>query len=286
MLSTDWTTRANRLAVTYNGPEVRLDLAAREHSLINGAWEFEIQADGVSAQPQGDWSEICWVNDSDCDYLELEMSLGEGLSLQRQILLAREDDLLLLADVVVGKEARELSYRGRLKLADAVSVDSVSENHGEIDGAVSAATGTSIDSATSELILSDGKPRAMVVPLALNEWRSDTRGGTLSNSGGQIELQQRMHGRCLYAPLWFDLKPKRFQQSRTWRQLTIAEQLAAQPRDVAVGYRIQFGKRHWMLYRALTARANRTLLGVNLSTEFFVGRFLLSGETESILEVE
>jgi hypothetical protein len=36
----------------------------------------------------------------------------------------------------------------------------------------------------------------------------------------------------------------------------------------------------------LAAPANRTLLGVNLSTDFFVGRFGSNGETASIVEIE
>ena len=73
----------------------------------------------------------------------------------------------------------------------------------------------------------------------------------------------------------------------TWRQqLTVAEQLLNQPRDVAAGYRVQFGKRQWLIYRSLAKAANRTLLGVNLSTEFLLARFGRDGEIETVLEIE
>ena len=72
----------------------------------------------------------------------------------------------------------------------------------------------------------------------------------------------------------------------TWRQLTVAEQRQNQPRDVAAGYRVQFGSRQWLIYRSLTPPANRTVLGMNLSTDFFLGRFGRDGETNTIVEVE
>jgi hypothetical protein len=287
ILATDWSPRANRLAVAYHEQRVGIDLEVRRRALLQGEWEFDVRADGVPALATGEWSEICWVNDADCDYLELELQLTEGLRLQRQMLLPRQDDVLFLADVLVGTEPRELSYRSKLPLADRVLLEPAAEEaRDEVDAAMSAMIGTTTSSATSELVLTEKRPRAMALPLALSEWRADSRGGSLSAVEGSLELRQTARGCCLYAPLWLDLRPKRFGKPRTWRQLTVAEQLVAQPRDVAVGYRVQFGSRQWLVYRALTARGNRTLLGQNLSTEFFVGRFQRNGESESILEVE
>ncbi len=287
ILATDWSPRSNRLSVAYHAQRVGIDLEVRRRLLLQGDWEFDVRVDGLPAQPEGEWSEICWVNDADCDYLELELQLTGGLRLQRQMLLPRQDDVLFLSDVLIGTEPRELSYRGRLPLADGVLLEPAAEEaRDEVDAAMSAMIGAATSSVTSELVLTEKKPRAMALPLALSEWRADTRRGCLSAVEGTLELRQTARGRCLYAPLWLDLKPKRFGKPRTWRQLTVAEQLVEQPRDVAVGYRVQFGSRQWLVYRALTARGNRTLLGQNLSTEFFVGRFQRNGESESILEVE
>jgi hypothetical protein len=254
--------------------------------LLSGTWEFDVQADGMPALPQGSWSEICWVNDADCDYLELELQLTGGLRLQRQMLLARHDEFLYLADALVGAQPQELSYRSRLPLAGGVLLEPAKEIRNDVDIAMGFVTGAAVSPATRELVLVSGKPRAMALPLALPEWRSDSRGGNASAADGSLELQQAGQGRCLYAPLWLDLSPKRFRKTRTWRQLTVAEQLVVQPRDVAVGYRIQFADSQWLVYRALTERGNRTVLGQNLSTEFLLSRFKRDGETETILEVE
>jgi hypothetical protein len=220
------------------------------------------------------------------------------MRVQRQILLSRKDQFLFLADAMLGVDSRDLTYRGRLPLAAGIAVRPAPESR--------------------ELTLLGKTPRAVVLPLALPEWRMDPRGGTLTGSGAsgpevtatsgehtatngiepafafdsaaEIVLSQTAHGRRLFAPLWIDLSGKRVRrQDRdplTWRQLTIGEQRQILPRDEAVGYRVQCGKRQWIAYRSLSAPANRTLLGVNLSTDFFVGRFSSHGETESIVEVE
>jgi hypothetical protein len=63
--------------------------------------------------------------------------------------------------------------------------------------------------------------------------------------------------------------------------------LEIQPTEVAVGYRIQCAKMQWLVYQSLAPRANRTLLGHNLASEYLVGRFLAtSGEVDELLEIE
>jgi hypothetical protein len=304
VLQNDWSSRATRLTVAYSGPTTRIELQSDCELLLGGTWELEVRTGGVLAQPRGSWSEVCWVSDADCDYLELELELSGSMRVQRQILLSRKDQFLFLADAMLGLELRDLTYRGRLPLAAGIAVRPASE--------------------TRELTLHGKRPRAVVLPLALPEWRADPRGGTLTSSGAsevdvnsgnqvaandattndattndvaaeprcasEIVLCQAIHGRRLFAPLWIDLSGKRIRnQDRaplTWRQLTIGQQREILPRDVAVGYRVQCGKRHWIAYRSLAAPANRTLLGVNLSTDFFAGRFGGDGETESIIEIE
>jgi hypothetical protein len=314
VLQTDWSARATRLTVAYSGPTVRIELQSDRELLLGGTWELEVRAGGVLAQPRGSWSEVCWVSDADCDYLELELELSGSMRVQRQILLSRKDQFVFLADAMLGADAApsaapsELAYRGRLPLAAGITVRPAAE--------------------TRELTLFGTKPRAVVLPLALPEWQADPRGGTLSGSDAnpatasetngkhvaangaatngaatngaatdaifdttaEIVLTQAVQGRRMFAPLWIDLSGKRVRKHDrdllTWRQLTVGEHRQILPRDVAVGYRVQCGKRQWIAYRSLTAPANRTLIGVNLSTDFFVGRFGSDGETESIVEVE
>ena len=130
------------------------------------------------------------------------------------------------------------------------------------------------------------KRRALVLPLALPEWRSQRGAGELLQTRRGLELRQSTELGSLHAPLFLDLDRRRRRQRLTWRQLTVAESLAIQPADVAVGYRVEVGKQQWLIYRSLAEKANRTLLGHNLSTEMLVARFHHCGEVKPLVEIE
>jgi hypothetical protein len=253
--------------VAYGAAEVRVELACSRDRLLCGAWQAEIRVDGRPVAPRGSWVEVCWVSDEDSDYLELEVALSDQVRLQRQMLLAREDRLLLLADVVLGERAAVIEYRGTIPLADEAQFDAAGE--------------------TREGYLVGRKPRAVVFPLSLPEWRSEACPGSLDATERGLELRlSRPSAQRLYAPLLFDLDAERIFRPATWRTLTVAENRAVVPHDVAVGYRAQLGKEQWLIYRSLAAQGNRTVLGQNLVSEFLAARFNRNGEAEPLLEIE
>jgi len=86
--------------------------------------------------------------------------------------------------------------------------------------------------------------------------------------------------------LFIDLKPKRFSRQLTWRRLTVAHQLQILPADIAVGYRVQTGKRQWVIYRSLGPTASRSVLGQHFSAEFVLARFPDKGELKQLIEIE
>jgi len=49
---------------------------------------------------------------------------------------------------------------------------------------------------------------------------------------------------------------------------------------------VQAGLAQWLVYRALDAARNRTLLGCNVSAEFLVGRIKRSGEVSRRLQIQ
>jgi hypothetical protein len=267
MLRTGWATSCPWLAVLYPGPDVMTELNTAQGVLWSGAWEIEVHGDGKPLAPSGEWEEVCWISDDDVDYLELEADWTGGVRVQRQMLLARNDGFLFLADAILGRESANFEYRGRLPLAEGVVFEGAKE--------------------TFEGVLVKGKkPAALVLPIALPEWRVAPRIGTLAQNRGALELAQSGRGRCLYAPLYLDLQARRMKRPATWRQLTVGENLAIEPTDVAVGYRVMIDRRQWLIYRALASKGNRTLLGHNLATEMLVARFGKDGEVEPLLEIE
>jgi hypothetical protein len=266
VMQPDWNRSSPRLIVAYADGAVQLDLVIARDSTFSGKWEFDVTVDGKIAAAAGDWEEICFVSDDDMDYLELEQPLEGGLVVQRQIGLARRDEFLFLADVVIGAEPRAIHYRGRLPLAPGLDARPADQSR--------------------EVEISGDKVKALAMPLALPEWRVDKRFGELAATEKSIELAQQASACRLYAPLWIDLAARRRKKAFTWRQLTVAEHRQAQPRDVAAGYRVQLGKKQWLVYRALAERGNRTVLGHNLAAEFLISRFGRDGSVKPLIEIE
>jgi len=261
-----WSRTGERLTVLYPEQWVKLELGCGKDVLFSGTWELEVRIDGRPAVPASAWEEVCWESDEEVDYLELEIGLTDGLRVQRHFALARQDHFLLLADAILGRRRGALEYRGCLPLCPGISFQGAEQ--------------------TREGFLVGRKPRGSVLPLALPEWRVDVRTGELTQTEQGLELRQWCEGPRLFAPLFFDLDRRRMARRLTWRQLTVAESLEIQPSEVAVGYRVAAGKHQWLIYRSLAQKANRTLLGHNLSTEMLLARFHRCGEVEPLVEIE
>lgn len=265
VLRSDWSRAANVLAVTYHDRQIETELSCPKQIVWSGVWNPEVVINQTVVNPTGNWEEVCWYSDADVDYLELEIPLADNWKIQRQMLLGRTDRFFFVADAVLGDQAARIDYSATLPLATGIQFRGAAE--------------------TREGYLEGPGRLATIMPLALPEWRVDRRADTLQMSDSGVQLHQICFGRALYAPLFLDLDRVRAKKPATWRRLTVAEKLEIQPADVAVGYRVQAGSSQWVIYRSLGPKANRTVLGHNLSTEFYIGRFLKNGETEELLEI-
>lgn len=269
VLGDRWDADGARVVVDYEGARVRMDFSIGSRIVFSGCWETSITLDGAPVRPEEAWAEQCWFSDEDCDYLEIAQEVAGLGRLERQVLVTRHDGAVYLADLWHGERpvAESLRVDVRLPLgADAAWRPAEETREGEL--------------------LSRGKPVAGVLPLALPEWRVESHAGELSEEGGALRLTQHAGGQRACAPLFIDLRPKRFAKQRTWRQLTVAQSLKKVGPDVAVGYRVQSGPDQWLVYRSMQAPANRTVLGQNLSSECLIGRFLPSGEVDEYIEVD
>ncbi|MFV2069912.1 MAG: hypothetical protein ACC645_23345, partial [Pirellulales bacterium] len=266
VLRGDWSRSGQRLAVRYDGSVVQMELDCGRDVVFAGEWETQVTAAGRALTPRGAWEEVCWESDDEGDYLELEIELDQGVRVQRQILLAHEDRFLYLADTVLGGADVDLTYRASLPLGRAIRFQGEKE--------------------TWEGLLAGGKPRGLVLPLALPEWRIAASHGALEASDTHLRWNLQSAHHNLVFPLFIDLKPRRMTRQRTWRQLTVAEAREIQPAQVAVGYRVQCHRDQWLVYRSVEEPANRTVLGQNLSTDSLVARITGDGEIEEIVEVE
>jgi hypothetical protein len=274
----NWNRDDQRIAVLFAGRTCELELIASGRIAASGAWRFEIAQQGRQLQPISDWESSCWYTDQDVDYLELEIELTAGVKLQRQIVLAREDRFLFLADAVLSPQPGNLEYRSILPLAPQVEFHGAEESREGflVQGRATTAGGKP----------AGRRPLAQVLPLAMPEWRAEPHDGELKMIPEGLELRQGTPRQRLFAPLFIDLDRSRFRRRMTWRRLTVAESLAPLPPDVAAGFRVAIGDRQWLIYRSLAARGNRTLLGHNLATESLIAQFGKDGEVTSIVEIE
>ena len=264
-LRPSWLRGGEHLVVGHHEGAVRTELNFGSTTVWSGDWPVQLRVGGQLLEPQV-WEEVCWHSDDDVDYLELETNWNGSWRLQRQILLAREDHFLWLADAVTGPEVESLDYRSILPLAPGIEFRPEQE--------------------TWEGCLTHHRRVARVLPLALPEWRAAAATGSLEAAPGGLLLRQQTRARGLYAPLFIDLSPHRMKWPLTWRHLTVGEKLQIQKPDVAVGYRVQIGGDQWLFYRSLADPACRTLLGQNVLHEFYAARFDTEGEADELLALD
>jgi len=302
-LRSGWSAADPRLVAVYHDESVCVEIGCRKEVFWSGPWALEVLQDGQPLRPTGPWEEVCWESADGVDYLELEIDLGSGVRVQRHLALAGKDNFVFLADAVLANRPARLEYRGWLPLAPGMSLlpaESSREVFVEGRGMKAQVAGTlRVPSAQggggsgrhTECACYSTRPErsrkmALVLPLALPEWRIDTRPGTLAAVDERMELSQSATGSALFAPLFVDMDRRRIARPCTWRQLTVGENLAIQPPDVAVGYRVMVGRQQWLIYRSLAPAANRSLLGHNLVSGMLLARFDRKGEVESLVEIE
>jgi len=266
VLRGSWDRDAPRLFLTYDKQGLQMELGVGGNVWASGRWEPVIRVDGTALEPTDDWAEVCQHADNDGIYYEVERRFTRGVAIQRQIFLAPNDGLLFFADAVfTPNDAADIELSQPTPLTESVEVDLADQ--------------------TREGELKLGDARLRVIPLGLPEWRQSRGPCSFTAEKSGLRLHMQRQGRRLFAPLLFDLDASRCDKPLTWRPLTVAEQLRILPPDEAVGYRFQMGSKQWLVYRSLAPVGNRTVLGVNLITQFLMARFD-KGEVENLIEIE
>ncbi|MFM2095129.1 MAG: hypothetical protein RIS70_2253, partial [Planctomycetota bacterium] len=261
-----WGNAANRLQVYYHAQQCELHLLSASASLLSGRCDQRAFLNGTPATIESGWEHVCWHTDEEGDYLELELRM-RGCRVQRQIVLARNDGFALIADAITSDQPVEWNYQLSLPLAPGYRIHPAGE--------------------TREVTIHQDRDRARVIPLAAPEWRCDSRPGEVTFEDDRLVVHAQGAGRALYVPVFIDLSAARIRQPLTWRRLTVAESLTPVSADEAVAYRVQIGDRHWLAYRELGVRGNRTFFGKNICSDFFLGRFLpKKRDYETIVEIE
>ena len=265
ILRPNWLRGGQKLVVTYDGTVMNTELTCGATTLWSGTWETRITVGESQLEPISDWEELCWHSDDDVDYLELELKFNNNWHLQRQIVMAREDQFLFTADALVGPQTAAIDYNSCLPLSS--DIDFLPENE------------------TREGYLVGKRPIARVLPLVLPEWRTLYGEGSLERLQAGLCSQRQTESSRFYWPLFIDLDRQRIERPVTWRHLTVAESLDILPPSETACYRVQAGDEHWLFYRSLVPAACRTFLGQHVSHEFFAARFDREGEAEELIAI-
>ncbi len=273
----EWDVRRGRTQLDYSSERLRLQVDAGKSIAIDGYWEAMIDVDGHEQAPTGSWVCLCEYTDDDVHYIELEQRWTGNIKLQRHVMLLREDRCVMLADAVIpiaSDRSANIRYLGRVPLAPDMQANPETE--------------------TNEIWLVDAKgaKRGIAIPLQSSEWRvGPTRAKCELTADHHLRLEMSTqagatHGGGLFVPLWLDFQQRRFARPRTWRQLTVAEELRIVQPDESVAFRIQQGSEQWIVYRMLNGDSPRTFLGKHLLADLYCARFHPSdGSMEDLVTV-
>lgn len=278
VLRSNWSHESPMVALDFSSPsgvaETSLPMEiSRSRTLVQGPTMPVVKINGLVERLSDPFEVVCEECDKDVEYVELEAETKNGVEIQRQILLSRVDEFLLIADVVKPPMAAKIEYNCQYPLANGILGMRETENR--------------------EVYLRTNEIQSLVLPLALPEWKGggedrlefEDVDGQTTGSASALTLRQTRDGFGLYAPLFFDLNPQRSRKKRTWRQLTVAEERQKVPADIACAYRIQIDEQQWCFYRAVSGLGNRTFLGENFSGEFVFNRFGKDGKVKPLIVI-
>ncbi len=267
LLQTHWNRTGPRLWVNYCRPEPQVELLCGGKLLWQGPLRLTLSSPSQQWQSPSSWECVLWSSDEDGDYLELAGDLEPEGRVYRHLFLAREDGFLLLADTVYLPQPQDrVHYRLQIPLAPGVCWSPEPEN-------------------TEGLLRVGGRALARALPLAAPEWKRECSVPPLQQHAGELWINLVHQGSRFFVPVLFDLRQQRLGQGCTWRRLTVAQQRRVLGPEEAVGFRIQLGRKQWVLFRGVDGVGNRTLLGANLYCEFSLRRFRPDGMTEPLIEV-
>lgn len=273
IMQKSWKSRTGA-TISWDTNYPRIEIVNRKRPLISGKWSFEGYWNKKPLSPLGKWKILFSHSTDEAEYLELEMKLSEDFSLQRQFLLAKKDRFLLLGEAVSKDNFHGQDIRnGTLRWTSTLPC----------------LPNTIFRQDCSSLELHATAPNgsnAMFLPLAFPEWRTQLSApNRFSAENHFIHTSLQLEKSAFYSPVFIDLNPQRTHSALTWRRLSVGEKLQNLPPHLASGFRVQIDDEQWLIYRAMKDTANRSVLGKNLNSETFIGRFTPIGDYETIIEV-
>lgn len=267
VLRSDWSPQADSVVVSHHQSAPGLEVAIGGFPILQGPWQLELQAGSTVLELADEWSCVCWQSDADLDYAELQMVGPKNCRVERQVLLSRTEQFLILADTIRNAPGEPLCVKSTLPLAPGVTFQP--------------------EKSSREGWLQADRRRARLLPLAYPIDRVLSTPHKLTSLPGGLEFEYRVAGRGLFAPIIIDWNPNRSRAAVEWRALTVTENSKIVPAGHAAGYRARLGKLQLLLYRSLkTPQFPRAVLGHHTNSETVIATFGKDGTAEPLLTVD
>ena len=269
LLRPKWSSTETQLRVRFDRDPCELEWLCRGVPVLSGPWGGRICANGKEISLASQFESVCWVHDDDnLMFLELQQRLDNGIAIERQVVMACDAQFLLLSDVVKAPKGLDLTYESDVSLCS--------------DWSFSAARDSRL-----AWIRNSSRQGICVMPLSLPQWKTVRSRGELSANQNRVSLKLKEGQQRLYAPVLWSWRDDLSSLDMTWSPLTVTENRRKVTSETAVGYRIQCTREdQYLVYRSLSRRGVRALLGYQTNHEFVVGQFGSDGEVTPWLRVD
>jgi hypothetical protein len=267
LLRNHWGTKAAVCSLNHAGREVQIDFSIGGERLISGTWETRVTIDGEFISINQPWKCECWFSDGDADFIELSVDLGDGASLLRQVFLAREDALAVIAEAVRGVSAEQpVELVAQLPLPTQLLPEA--------------------DGLTREIQIPLSSRRVRVAPVHLPWERATAAEGSCRI--GEEGLLSQIAGRgprCQV--LMLEWLRSDADEPADAAPLSVVENMRRVTPAEACAGRLRVGDRQWLYCHNLTRGAvPRSVLGCHTDSETVVGRVGKGGAVEYLVHVE
>ena len=191
----NWNRDDERIAVLFAGRRASLSWSLPARSPHAGHGDLRLPNRASSSCPYPIGNRLAGIPTKTSTIWNWRSSSRPGVKLQRQIVLAREDRFLLLADALMSPQHGGLEYRSVLPLPPQIEFRGAEESREGllIQGRAAAARSVAFQAAS--------RPLAQVLPLGMPEWRAQPHAGELAATAQGLELRQTAASPRLFAPL-------------------------------------------------------------------------------------
>lgn len=261
----DWRESRDRCLVRFDQSIPHIEASVLEIPVLQGAWSARVIVGG-QVWTEGEWACCCWFSDSDADYCELKWEPVEGVTVYRQLLWARRDRFLMVADEVRAPGQKGIQFHSQLPLSA---------------GWQPLASGR-----TREWQLHQNSQAVRVYPIFQMQDRLQKTDGKLECTAQSIQTHLASPCDGAYSAIIIDWDRSRRSTPVQWSPLTVVEDRQRLAPHVACGARWKIGDSLWMIYHQLSrGDSARSVMGLHTHHETVVTR-VKDGDYDRLVEVE